>query len=202
MWELDNKKGWAKKYWCLPTVVLEKTIESPLESRRSNQSILKEIGPKYSLEGLMLKLKLQYFSHLMQRADWLENSLMLRKIEGRWRRTTEEEIVVWHHQLNGRESEQVLRRWRKRKPGVLQSMGLQSRTWLSDCTTTIIERTKTTWSSQLTQEIQLKISILYHDKNLEIEQPYDPAIPCWAYTPRKPELEETRVPQCSSQHCL
>ena len=67
-------------------MVLEKTIESPLESRRSNQSILKEIGPKYSLEGLMLKLKLQYFSHLMQRADSLEKTLMLGKIEGRRRR--------------------------------------------------------------------------------------------------------------------
>ena len=58
----------------------------PWIARRSNQSILKEIGPEYSLEGLMLKLKLQYFGHLMRRADSLENTLMLGKIEGRRRR--------------------------------------------------------------------------------------------------------------------
>ena len=63
--------------------VLEKTLESPLDS---NQSILKEISPEYSLEGLMLKLKLQYFGHLMQSADSLEKTLMLGKIEGRRRR--------------------------------------------------------------------------------------------------------------------
>ena len=64
-------------------MVLEKVLESPVEARRSNQSILKEISPEYSLEGLMLKLKLQYFGHLMQRADSLEKTLMLGKIEGR-----------------------------------------------------------------------------------------------------------------------
>ena len=58
----------------------------PLTARRSNQSILKEISPEYTLEGLMLELKLQYFGHLMQRTDSLEKTLMLRKIEGRRRR--------------------------------------------------------------------------------------------------------------------
>ena len=72
--------------WCFWTVVLEKTLESPLDSRRSNQSILKEIRPGYSLEGLMLKLKLQYFGHLMWRVDSLEKTLMLGKIEDRRRR--------------------------------------------------------------------------------------------------------------------
>ena len=72
--------------WCFWTVVLEKTLESPLTARRSNQSILKEISPDYSLEGLMLKLKLQYFGHLMRRTDSLAKTLMLRKIEGRRRR--------------------------------------------------------------------------------------------------------------------
>ena len=67
-------------------MVLEKTLESPLDSRRSNQSILKEISPGISLEGLMLKLKLQYFGHLMQRVDSLEKTLMLGGIEGRRRR--------------------------------------------------------------------------------------------------------------------
>ena len=67
-------------------MVLEKILESPLTARRSNQSILKEISPEYSLEGLMLKLKLQYFGHLMRRTDSLEKTLMLGKIEGRRRR--------------------------------------------------------------------------------------------------------------------
>ena len=67
-------------------MVLEKTLESPLDARGSNQSILKEINPEYSLEGLMLKLKLQYFGHLRQRTDSLEKTLMLGKIEGRQRR--------------------------------------------------------------------------------------------------------------------
>ena len=65
--------------------------------RRSNQSILKEISPEYSLEVLMLKLKLQYFGHLMPRANSLEKTLMLGKIEG----MTEDEMVGWHHRLNG-----------------------------------------------------------------------------------------------------
>ena len=67
-------------------MVLEKTLERPSTARRSNQLILKEINPEYSLEGLMLKLKLQYFGHLMQRANSLEETLMLRKTEGRRRR--------------------------------------------------------------------------------------------------------------------
>ena len=66
-------------------MVLEKTLERPWTARRSNQSILKEINPEYSLEGLMLKLKLQYFSHLIRRADSSEKTLMLGKIEGRRR---------------------------------------------------------------------------------------------------------------------
>ena len=61
MWGLDYKESWALKNWCFWTMVLKKTFESPLDSRRSNQSILKEISPECSLEGLMLKLKLQYF---------------------------------------------------------------------------------------------------------------------------------------------
>ena len=67
-------------------MVLEKTLESPLDARRSNQSILKEISPGCSLEGLMLKLKLQYFGHLRRRVDSLEKTLMLGGIGGRRRR--------------------------------------------------------------------------------------------------------------------
>ena len=67
-------------------MVLEKTLRVPWTARRSNQSILKEVSPEYSLEGLLLKLKLQYFGHLMPRADSLEKTLILGKIEGRRRR--------------------------------------------------------------------------------------------------------------------
>ena len=67
-------------------MVLENTLESPLDSKDIKQSILKKINPEYSLEGLMMKLKLQYFGHLMQRANSLEKTLMLRKTDGRRRR--------------------------------------------------------------------------------------------------------------------
>ena len=83
MRELDHKEGWVLKNWCFQIVVQEKTLKVPWTARRSNQSILKEINPEYLLEGLILKLKLQYFGHLMERADSLEKILMLEKIEGK-----------------------------------------------------------------------------------------------------------------------
>ena len=86
MWELDYKESWAPKNWCFWNMVLEKTLRVSWTARRSNQSILKEISPESSLGGLMLKLKLQYFGHLMQRTDSLEKPLMLVKIEGGRRR--------------------------------------------------------------------------------------------------------------------
>ena len=86
MWELNHKEGWARKNWCFWAVVLENLLRIPCTARRSNQSIPKEINPEYSLEGLILKLKLQYFGHVMWRADSLEKTLMLGKIEGRRRR--------------------------------------------------------------------------------------------------------------------
>ena len=76
-------------------MVLEKTLESPLPARRSNQSILKEISPDYSLEGLMVKLKLQYSGHLMQRTDSLEKTLMLGKIEGGRKRGRGRQRMRW-----------------------------------------------------------------------------------------------------------
>ena len=69
----------------------------PWTARRSNQSILEEISPEYSLEGLMLKLKLQYFGHLMQRAVSFEKTLMLKNLGQEERGTTEDEMVGWHH---------------------------------------------------------------------------------------------------------
>ena len=86
IWELGYKENWAPKNWCFWTVVLEKTLESPLDSKRSNQPILNKISLECSLEGLMLKLKLQYFGHLMWRTNSLEKTLMLVKTEGGRRR--------------------------------------------------------------------------------------------------------------------
>ena len=75
--------------------MLEKTLESPLDCKEINQSILKKISPEYSLEGLMLKLKFQYFGHLMQRIDSLEKTLMMGKIEGRRKRG--QQRMRWFH---------------------------------------------------------------------------------------------------------
>ena len=83
MWELNQKESWVPHNWWFHTVVLEKSLESSLASKEIKSTILKEITPKYSLEGLLLKLKLQYFGHLMWRDDSLEKTLMLGKIEGR-----------------------------------------------------------------------------------------------------------------------
>ena len=81
----------AFELWCW-----RRLLRVPWTARRSNQSILKEISPEYSLAGLMLKLKLQYFGHLMQRANSLEKILMLREIEGKRRRRRQDEMVGWH----------------------------------------------------------------------------------------------------------
>ena len=82
---LDHKESWALKNWWFWTVVLQKTLESPWIARRSNQSIIKEISPEYSLEGLLLKLKFQYFGHLLWRTNSLVKTLILGKIEARRR---------------------------------------------------------------------------------------------------------------------
>ena len=137
MWELDQNEGWAPKNWCFQTVVLEKILRVPWTARRSNQSILKKINPEYSLEGLMLKLKLQSFGHLMWRADSLEKTLMLGKIEGRrrgWQRMrwldgitdSVDMIEQTHHG----------RWWRQGSLVCYIVHGVaKSRTWLSDWTT-------------------------------------------------------------------
>ena len=91
-WTIKKTEHWridAFKLWCW-----RRHLWVPWTARRSNQSILKEISPEYSSEGLMLKLKLQYFGHLMQRTDSFEKSLMLRKIEGR-RRRGPQRVRLW-----------------------------------------------------------------------------------------------------------
>ena len=106
MWELDHKESWMMKNWCFLNCGAGEDSWECLGQQRSNQSILKGISPEYSLEGLMLKLKLQSFSHLIQRANSLERPWCwerLRAGEG----GTEDEMVGWHHWLDGR-VEQVL----------------------------------------------------------------------------------------------
>ena len=108
--EGSPKEGWwasrydAFKLWCW-----RRLLRVPWTARRSNQSILKEINTEYLLEGPRLKLKLQYFGHLMQRADSLAKNLMLGKTEGKRRRgETEDEMVGWHHRLDEHEFEGTL----------------------------------------------------------------------------------------------
>ena len=126
MWDLDSKESWALKNWCFWLWCWRRLLRVPWIARWSNQSILKEINPEYSLEGLMLKLKLQYFSHLMWRADSFEKTLLLGKIEGGRRRgqqrmrwldsSTIQWIWVWVSSRSW---------WWTGKPGLLQSMGSQ-----------------------------------------------------------------------------
>ena len=120
----------ALQLWCW-----RRLLRVPWNARSSNQSIVKEISPEYSLEGLMLKLNLQYSGHLMQRTDSLGKTLMLGKIEGRRRRG--QQRMRW---LNGITDLMDMSLyisgsgWWTGKPGVLQSMGSQSQTWLSNWT--------------------------------------------------------------------
>ena len=85
MWKLDHKEGWVPKNWCFQIIMLEKIPESPLYCKEIKLVDPKGNQPEYSLEGLMLKLKLQYFGHVMQSANSLEKTLMLGKLEGRRR---------------------------------------------------------------------------------------------------------------------
>ena len=98
--KVEYQRSDAFELWCW-----RRLLRVPWTVRRSNKSILKKISPEYSSEGLMLKLKLQYFGHLMQRTDSFEKTLMLGKIEGRRRRRRQDEMVGWHYRHDGREFE-------------------------------------------------------------------------------------------------
>ena len=129
MWELDHNEGWAQRIDAFELWCWSKLLRVPWTARSSNQSIVKEINPEYSLEGLIWKLKRQFFSHLMQRAKSLVKTPMLGKIEGRRRRGNRGWGVLiapliqwtWVWASSGRW-------WRTGKPSVLQSMGSQSQT--------------------------------------------------------------------------
>ena len=123
MWELDYKESWVPKNWCFWTMVLEKTLESPLDCKEIQPVHPKEISLEYSLEGLMLKQKLQYFGHLMWRTDSFEKTLMLGKTGGQEEKGTQR--VRW---LDGiadsmNMSLSMLQELVIEKPGMLQSLG-------------------------------------------------------------------------------
>ena len=124
-WELAHKESWALKDWCFELRCWRRLLRVPWTARRSNQSILKEISPEYSLEELILKLKLQYFGLLMQRTDSLEKTLMLVKTEGRrmddkgW--DGRMASPTWWTSSNASSRSW----WWTGKPGMLQSMGFQ-----------------------------------------------------------------------------
>ena len=126
MKKAEHRRIDAFELWCW-----RRLLRVPWTARRSNQSILKEIHPGCSLEGLMLKLKLQYFGHLMRRADSFEKTLMLGKIEGRRRRGRQR-----MRQLDGISDSMDMSLSKLQglvmTPGMLQSLGLQSQTRLSD----------------------------------------------------------------------
>ena len=136
MWELGHKESWALKNWCFWTVVFKRRLlRVPWTARRSNQSIPKEISPGCSLKRLMLKLKLQYFGHLMWRADSLEKSSCWESSKARgegddrgwdrWTASPTQWTWVWVNSGSW---------WCTGRPGMLQSMGSQSWTRLSDWT--------------------------------------------------------------------
>ena len=134
----EHWRIYAFKLWCW-----RRLFRVSWRARRSNQSILKEINPEYSLEGLMLKLKLQYFGHLMWGTDSLEKTLMLGKTEGRRRRgVTENEMVGWHYWLSGHEFEETLGN-SEGQGSLARAVHVVSKSWtqLSDCTTVWLNST-------------------------------------------------------------
>ena len=132
MWELDYKESWGPKNWCFWTGCWKRV---PWTARRSDQSILKEIGSEYSLKGLMLKLKLQYFDHPVRRTDSLEKTCCWEKSKAGEEGMTENEMVGWHHQLDGHEFKQVLTVGDEQGSLVCCSPWVcKERTWLRDWT--------------------------------------------------------------------
>ena len=138
MWELDHKKTKCQRIDAFELWCQKRLLRIPWIARRSKQSILKKINHKYSLEDLILKLKLQYFGHLMPRADWLEKSLMLGKIEGKRRR--DQQRMRWLDNIVDSVDMTLIKLWEiaeDRGPWCSAVYGsTKNWTWLNDWTTT------------------------------------------------------------------
>ena len=141
MWELDYKESWAPKHGCFELWYWRRLLRVPWTARRSNQSILKDISPEYSLQGLMLKLKLQYFGHLIQRNDYWKRLWYWERLKAGWEgddRGWDGSVAsptrcTWIWVSSGSW-------WRTGKPGMLQSLGSQRvrHNWATELNVTII----------------------------------------------------------------
>ena len=167
--KVEGRRIDAFELWCW-----RRLLRVPWTARRSNQSILKEMSPEYSLEGLMQKLKFQYFGHLIRRTNSLEKTRMLGKIEGRrrrgWQRIPLSSLTWWTWIWTSSRSW-----WWTGRPGVQQSMGLQRvrHDWVTELNWPSFGRRQgSVWqitSQVLARKFQIRLLTLYHQERLKLQ---------------------------------
>ena len=192
MWELDHKEGCVMNC-CFWTVVLEKTLESPLDCKEIKPVNPKEINPEYSLEGLMQKLKLQYFGHLMRRTDSLEETLMLGKIEIRRRRGWQR--IRWLDGITDSMDMSLSKlHWVKDREAwhAVVQVVTKSQTWLSDRKTTIQYKCTVVRTLLLHNKI-LSGQCSAVDYRYNVVQQISRACSSWNGNPSSKEKESTKV---------
>ena len=202
MWELDYKESWALNNWCFWTVVLEKTLESPLDCKWIQPVHPGWISPGPSLEGLMLKLKLQNFGHLTRIADSLEKTLMLAKIEGRrrrgwqrmrWMASPTQWTWVWVDSRSW---------WWTERPGVLRFMGSKrvGHDWATEMNMSSVPGIRCRdqsvyflWSHRAPEVCQSARKDLPENKTKSIKTPYLPSTSGEQREPRGGRTELSRT---------